>query len=128
GELLGRDRLARDVEALGWFDKVWGRVETGAHATGTETGFDHGAGGSFAVGAGDMHEMTGLVWIAKRFKEECDAIQAEFGGVDLVAQGVEVADSLGIVHASIVSRENRRALLRDRGIDAMLTAGGRRLR
>ena len=89
-ELVTRDGLAVDLDALGRFDQVRRRVESGAKAGGTSGGFDHGAGGSFAVGAGDVDCAQTVLGVAQSSERFGDVLKAEFGGFDFVAEGVEV--------------------------------------
>ena len=66
-ELVTRDGLAVDLDALGRLDQVRRRVESGAKAGGTSGGFDHGAGGAFAVGAGDVYGAKDVLRVAESF-------------------------------------------------------------
>ena len=72
--------------------------EAGAEAGGAQGRFDHGAGGAFAIGAGDVHEAEPVLRAAQGFEHGADALQAEFGGLDLVAERVEELNRIGVVH------------------------------
>ena len=91
---------AVDADALGGFGEVRRGEQAGAAAGGAQGGFDHGAGGAFAVGAGDVHEAEPVLRAAQRLEDGADALQTEFGGLDLVAERVEELDRIGVVHAA----------------------------
>ena len=98
GELRGGDRAAIDADALGRLDQMRRGEQAGAQAGGAQPGFDHGAGGAFAVGAGDVHDARQAFGIAERLEQRGDALQAELGGLDFVAERVEELDRIGVVH------------------------------
>ena len=65
GELSFADWLPGDLDAFGGFIQVRRCVEPGANAGGAQSGLDHGAGGPFPVGAGDVHEAAGAMRVAQ---------------------------------------------------------------
>ena len=98
GETLGGDGPAIDLDALGGFGEVGRGEESGAPPRGAQGGFDHGAGGAFAVGAGDVDEAGAVLRAAERVEYLSDTLEAEFGGLDFVAERVEEVDGIGVVH------------------------------
>ena len=99
-EAIGGDGGAIDADALGGFGQVRGSEEAGAEAGSAEGRFDHGAGGAFAIGSGDMHEAEPVLRAAQGLEHGADALQAQFGGLDLVAERIEELDGIGVVHAT----------------------------
>ena len=73
-------------------------VESGANACGAESGVDHGAGGTFPVGAGDVDHAIGTLGIAEVGEYGLNALQAELSGEDFVAQGKEKMFRFGVSH------------------------------
>ena len=69
GELISRNGLAGDLNALGRFGEVRRGVEAGVVSPGAQSGFDHGAGRAFAVGPGDMYEAPSKLRIAQACKQ-----------------------------------------------------------
>ena len=98
GEALRGDRPAIDLDALGGLGEVGRGEETGAPPRGAQSGFDHGAGGTFSIGARDVNEAGAVLRAAERVEYLRDAFEAEFGGLDFVAQRVEEVDRIGVVH------------------------------
>ena len=96
----GLHRLAGDVDALGGFHQVRRSVESRANACGAQSGLDHGAGGTLAVGSGDVNPAARALRIAEGIEQTRDALQAEFGGLDFVAERVQEVDGIGVVHVA----------------------------
>src|SRR5579872_513223 len=101
GEIGGSDLRAGDLDALGWFYQMRRSEQTGANARGPESSFNHRAGRSFAIGARYMDDAASRLRIAEGLKQNTDAVQAELGGFDFVAEGIEEADGIGIIHPSV---------------------------
>ena len=47
-----------------------------------------------------MHEAEPVLRAAQGFEHGADALQAQFGGLDLVAERIEELDGIGVVHAT----------------------------
>ena len=79
GKLGATDWLAADLDPLGGLDEVRGGVQAGLHAGCADSGFDQGAGGAFAVGAGDVDDGRLGVGKAHGLPHDANLLQAEFG-------------------------------------------------
>src|SRR5215471_13459592 len=97
-ELLTGDRRTVNADALNGLYQVRGSIESRADARGAQSPFDHGAGGTLAVGAGDVNGPEGLLWIAEPVKQSADAIESQLGGLHLIAKGVQVANGFLVRH------------------------------
>src|SRR5690349_14805404 len=80
-----------------------GCEEAGAASRPPQRGFDHRTRGAFAVGARDVRKSRAGLGIAKRSEHARDAVEAEFGGLDLVAERVEELDGIRVVHLATVN-------------------------
>src|ERR1051326_3268782 len=98
-EASGGNGPAVDLDALGGLGEMRRSEQAGAAAGGSQSGFDHRAGGAFAIGAGDVDRADAVLGAAERFKHGGDAIEAELGGLDFVAERVKKAYGIGIGHA-----------------------------
>ena len=87
-----------DLDSFGRLDEMGRGVQSGANACGAESGVDHGAGGTFSVGAGDVDHAIGTLGIAEVGEYGLNALQAEFSGEDFVAQGKEKMFRFGVSH------------------------------
>ena len=97
-----RNELAIDLNTFTEGDEM-GRGEE----TYTETGspidaLQHGAGGTFAVGAGDMDEAQLMMGIAGEFSKFERVGKTELGSEP--SEGVEELDSFGVRHRSALKR------------------------
>jgi hypothetical protein len=101
-KLTGRHVAPVDSNALGRFEQVWRRVQPGANARSAQRGFDHRASGSFSVGARDVHHTKRALGIPQRGQHTLDSLQAELGGLDLVAERVQEPDGIRVGHAVVV--------------------------
>src|ERR1700751_76459 len=79
-ELVWGNRQPCDLYPLGWFDQVWGGIESGVDAFGAQAGFNHRAGGAFAVCAGDVNGSVRALGVAQGLKQSGDSLQTELGG------------------------------------------------
>jgi len=60
-------------------------VGSRAISGGAQSGFDHCAGGAFAVGARHVYDAAGSLRMAQRCEQYADAVEAQLGSLDLVA-------------------------------------------
>ena len=63
--------------------------------------FDHGADGALPVGAGHVHEAAGAVRAPQALEQEGDPLQAELGGLRLVAEGVQESNGIGVAEQAM---------------------------
>ncbi len=77
-EVCGGDHFAADADAFTDVDEVRGGEEACAVACNARDAFDHGAGGAFAVGSGDVDDGGFRIEDAKFLQEAGDAFQSEF--------------------------------------------------
>ncbi len=98
GEPLGGNGKPADADALGGLGEMRRSVESRAQAGGAEAGFDHGTGRAFAIRAGHVDDREAILRIAERGQHGVDALQAELGSLDFVAQRVKEMDRIGVVH------------------------------
>src|ERR1044071_6610286 len=75
------ERMRFRSDALGGLGEMRRSEQAGAAAGGSQSGFDHRAGGAFAIGAGDVDRADAVLGAAERFKHGGDAIEAELGGL-----------------------------------------------
>jgi hypothetical protein len=91
-KLIAGDRLAVDLDALSRLDEVRGCVEAGAETGDPGGGFNHGAGGSFAVGSRYVDCVETILRIPEGLEGFGYVFKAELGGFDFIAERVEVLD------------------------------------
>src|SRR5712691_108236 len=103
-KLLVRHGDAVDTDALGGFDQVRRGEQTGMDPRGAQTRLDHGASGTFAVGAGHMHGAERALRVAERVEHRADPVQSQLGGLDFVTERVEKAYRVGIGNHSFPRR------------------------
>ena len=90
------NELAIDLDAFGEGDEVRRGEQPDAQAGRAIDAFEHGAGGTFAVGAGDVDEFEFVLGAAGKFGEFEGAFEARFGAELLEA--VEESDGFGVGH------------------------------
>src|SRR5262249_3215225 len=100
GKLRRGNRGAIDANALGGFSEVRRREEARAPSCCAQPTFDHGGGRAFAIGTRYVNEAEVVLRIAERGQRRLYSLEAEFGGLDLVAEGVQKLNGIGIVHGA----------------------------
>jgi hypothetical protein len=95
---LDRNRLTANTNPFRRFRKMWRDEQARAVPRRAQPGFDHGAGRAFPVRPGHMHEPTAILRIVQGVKHRADTFQAEFCGLDLVAESVKEMDGIRVVH------------------------------
>ncbi len=102
-----------DADAFVDAHQVRRGVQAGAQAGGFQDAGQHGGGGAFAVGAGDVDGAELLVRIAEMRGEGADVCEVEFGGAGVLgrgqfaAQGEEIADGLVVGHGWLPDQKSR---------------------
>lgn len=122
------DELAIDLDAFGEGDEVRRGVEAGFVAGVAVDRFEHGAGGAFAIGAGDVDEFEFVLRVANSACEQEGAFEAGLGAELL--ELVEEFDCFGVGHFGRHSRacetnEQRWVVLkRDASLDGASSGTG----
>ncbi len=103
GEVVGRDGLAVDLDALGEAMEVGAGVEAGGDAGGPQQRGDHGGDAAFALAAGDVDGGAAEVRVVELFEQgehrrDVGAIGEAAGALE-VGQAVEVTQGFDVVHA-----------------------------
>ena len=98
GESVCIDRFPLDLDPLGRFHQVRRGEQPRAISRGAQPGFDHRGSGAFTVGACDVYYAAGALRIVERLEQHVNPLQPQLGGLDFVAQRVEEADGIGIIH------------------------------
>ena len=75
GEPAGVYGAAPDLDPLRGLHQVWRSEQPRAISRGPQPGFDHRAGGAFAVRTGHVHDAAGLLRIAQRFEQNANPLQ-----------------------------------------------------
>ncbi len=105
-DVIFRDRGAIDLKAFREADEVRRGKESCFEARRTIDAFEHRTGGAFAVRARDMNEAKALVRISREFGQAKGVVQAEVRAEQ--SQGVEILDSFGVRHRSILAQTSQR--------------------
>ena len=100
-DVVPGDELSVDLDAFAEADQVRRGEQTGAQSGGAVNGLEHGAGRTFAVGAGHVDEPELAVGMAGEFGQAQGVLESQFQAEQ--PQAVEEFDGLGVSH-----REARR--------------------
>src|ERR1700733_8421845 len=97
--LLGNE-LAIDLYSLAGIKQVRRRIKAGPETGDAQRGGHHGAGGAFAIGAGDMDEATDFMGAAESGQEGLDPRKIPLDCFQLGTQGVEKSGGIREIHAA----------------------------
>src|SRR5947207_7514607 len=98
-EGVRRDWYSIDLNALRGFLQMRRGEESGANARGAKPSGDHGARGALSVRARNVNNAECALRITQSGEHCSDPIQAQLGGLDLVAEGVKKLYRFRIIHA-----------------------------
>jgi len=71
-------------------------VEARAQARRAQDAFEQRTSGALAVRAGDVDEARGVLRPVQGVEQRANTLQAEFDGLEFVAEGIEEPDGFGI--------------------------------
>ena len=80
-EQLAADGTTVDADALGDVDQMWGAVTSHPQTGGPQQRVDHDGRRSLAVGAGNLDDRAGLLWVAQQVEKGTFPVKA---GTDAV--------------------------------------------